>query len=69
MKEAAFAIHSHLADTFAEWIGRSTHFEAVPLLLEEGCHHVTAAQERWRQQTWTQEQPSLPIHAAETASS
>ena len=25
-KEAALAICSHLADTFAEWIGRSTHF-------------------------------------------
>ena len=49
MKEAAFAIHSHLADTFAEWIGRSAHFEVVTLLLEEGCHHVTTAQDRCRQ--------------------
>ena len=27
-KEAALTIHSHLADTFAEWIGRSVHFDA-----------------------------------------
>ena len=68
-KEAALAICSHLADTFAEWIGRSTHFEAVPLLLEEGRHCVTAAQERCRQCIQTQEQPSLPIHVAGSASS
>ena len=36
-KEAGLAIRSHLADTFAEWIRRSAHFEVVPLLLEEGC--------------------------------
>ena len=28
-KEAALAIHSHLVDTFAEWIGRSAHFKVV----------------------------------------
>ena len=48
-KEAALAICSHLAGAFAKWIGRSAHFEAVPLLLEEECSHVTAAQERCRQ--------------------
>ena len=48
-KEAALAMHLHLADAFAEWIGRSTHFDAVPLLLEEGCLHVMVAQERHRQ--------------------
>ena len=63
-KEDALAICSHLADTFAEWIGRSTHFEAVPLLLEEGCWYVTAAKERCRQCIQTQEQPSLPLHPA-----
>ena len=68
-KEAALAIRSHLVDTFAEWIGRSTHFKAVPLLLDEGHRCVTAAQERCRQHIWTQEQPSLPIHAAGSASS
>ena len=35
-KEAALVICSHIADAFAEWIGRSAHFDAVPLLLEEG---------------------------------
>ena len=69
MKEAALAICSHLADTFAEWIGRSAHFDAVPLLLEEGCQCMTAAQERHRQHIWTQEQPSLPIHVTGSASS
>ena len=48
-KEAALAICSHLADAFAEWIGRSAHFDAVPLLLVEGCQCMTAAQERCRQ--------------------
>ena len=62
-------MRSHLADTFAEWIGRSAHFEVVPLLLEEGCWCVTAAQERCRQCIRTQEQPSLPIHVAGSASS
>ena len=38
-------------------------------MLEEGCHCMTAAQERCRQCNWTQEQPSLPIHAAGSASS
>ena len=69
MKEAALAICSHPADTFAEWIGRSTHFDAVPLLLEEGHRCMTAAQERHRQRIWTQEQPILPIHASGSASS
>ena len=35
-KEAALAMCSHIADTFAEWIGRSAHFDVVPQLLEEG---------------------------------
>ena len=35
-KEAALAICSYLADTFAEWIRRSMYFYVVPLLLEEG---------------------------------
>ena len=29
-KEEALAMHSHIADVFAEWIGRSAHFDAVP---------------------------------------
>ena len=35
-KEEALAMHSHIADAFAEWIGRSAHFNAVPLLLDAG---------------------------------
>ena len=35
-KEEALAMRSHIADPFAEWIRRSTHFDAVPLLLEAG---------------------------------
>ena len=68
-KEAALAIHSHQADAFAEWIGRSTHFIGVPLLLDEGHHCMTAAQDMHRQCICTQEQPNLQAHAAGTASS
>ena len=35
-KEEALAMHSHIAGAFAEWIGRSAHFDAVPLLLKAG---------------------------------
>ena len=45
------------------------HFEVVPLLLEEGCWCVTAAQERCKQHIQTQEQSGLAIHAAGSASS
>ena len=42
-KEEALAIHSHIADAFVEWIGRSACFDVVPLLLEAGrqCATVT----------------------------
>ena len=63
MKEAALTICSHLAEAFAEWIGRSAHFNVVPLLLEEGCQCMMSAQERCRQRIRTQEQHSLPIGA------
>ena len=69
MKVAALTMHSHIVDAFAEWIGRSTHFDVVPLLLEEGCQHTTAAQERHRQCIQPQEQPTLPIHSMRSASS
>ena len=69
-KEVALAICSHIVDAFAEWIGRSVHFNAVPLLLEEGHQcMMTAAQERCRQHIRTQEQPSLPIHVMGSGSS
>ena len=48
-KEEALAMRSHIADAFAEWIGRSAHFDTVPLLLEAGRQHATAAQEKQRQ--------------------
>ena len=69
MKEAALAMCSHLADTFAEWIGRSAHFKALPLLLEEGCHCVTAAQERCRQWIGPRNNPACPFMWAGSASS
>ena len=68
-KEAALTICSHLVDTFAEWIGRSMHFDVVPLLLEEGCQCTMAAQEKHRQCIQTQEQPSFPIHVTGSGSS
>ena len=48
-KEEALSVHSHIADAFAEWIGRSPHFNVVPPLLEAGQQCVTATQERCRQ--------------------
>ena len=48
-KEEALDMHSHIADAFVEWIGRSAHFDVVPLLLEAGRQCTTAAQERHRQ--------------------
>ena len=48
-KEEALAKCSHIADAFAKWIGRSAHFDAVPLLLEAGWQCTTAVQERCRQ--------------------
>ena len=68
-KEVALAICSQMADAFAEWIGSSLYFDAVPLLLEEGPQCVVAAQERCRQHIRTQEQPSLPIHTTGSDSS
>ena len=58
-----------LADAFAEWTGRSAHFDAVPLLLEEGCQHAMAAQERCRQHIQPQEQPILPIQVTGSTNS
>ena len=48
-KEEALTMHSHIADAFAKWIGRSAHFDAVPLLLEAGWQCTTTVQERRRQ--------------------
>ena len=68
-KEEALAMCSHIADAFAEWIGRSTHFDAVPLLLEAGQQHVTAMQERHRQRIWPLKHPTLPVHVSESTGS
>ena len=69
IKEVALTIHSHMVDAFAEWIGRSAHFNAVHYLLEEGCQCMVSAQERHRQYIQTQEQPSLPIQMTGSGSS
>ena len=68
-KEEALAMRSHIADAFAEWIGRSTHFEAVPLLLEVGQQCATAVQERHRQWVRPLEEPVLPVQANKSTSS
>ena len=68
-KEEALAMRSHIADAFAEWIGRSAHFDAVPLLLETGRQRATAAQERRRQRVRPLEEPVLPVPANESTSS
>ena len=68
-KEEALAMRSHIADAFAKWIGRSTHFDAVPLLLGTGRQCATAMQERRRQCIRPLEQPTLPVHASESMGS
>ena len=69
-KEEALAMRSHIADAFAEWIGRSAHFEAVPLLLEVGQQRTTATHRRGtRQQVRPLEEPVLPVPANESTSS
>ena len=68
-KDEALAMRSHIVDAFAEWIGRSAHFETVPLLLEVGRQRVMAAQERHRQWVRPLEEPVLPVQANESTSS
>ena len=62
-KEEALAMRSHITDVFAEWIGRSAHFDAVPLSLEAGRQCTGAAQERRRQRVRPLEEPVLPVPA------
>ena len=45
-KEEALAMRSHIADAFVEWIGRSAHFDMVPLPLEAGQQRTTVMQEK-----------------------
>ena len=68
-KGAVLTMCSHLAEAFAKWIGRSAHFYAIPLLVEEGRQHTVAAQDRCRHRIQPQEQPILPIHMIGSASS
>ena len=68
-KEEALTMRSHIADAFAEWIGRSAHFNMVPLLLEAGQQCTTAMQERHRQRVRPLEEPVLPVHASESMGS
>ena len=68
-KEEALAMHSHIADAFAEWIGRSAHFDAVPLLLEAGRQHMGATQERCRQRVRPLKEPVLPVPVNDSTSS
>ena len=60
---------SHIADAFAEWIGRSAHFDMVPLPLEAGRQCASAAQERRRQWIRPLEEPVLPMPVNESTSS
>ena len=60
---------SHIADAFVKWIGRSTHFDAVPLLLGMGQQCVTAVQERHRQCIRPHKQPTLHMHTSESMGS
>ena len=68
-KEEALDMHSHIADAFAEWIGRSALFDAVPLPLEAGWQCMAATQERRRQRVQPLEEPILPVQVKESTSS
>ena len=68
-KEEALTMRSHIADAFAEWIGRSAHFDMVPLLLEAGWQCGAATQERHRQRVRPLEEPILPVHASKSTGS
>ena len=62
-------MRSHIADAFAEWIGRSAHFDVVPLLLEAGRQCTGVVQERCRQRVRPLKEPVLPVPANESTSS
>ena len=68
-KEEAQAMRSHIADAFAEWIGRSAHFNVVPLLLEAGWQCTAVMQERRRQHVQPLEEPILSVHASKSTGS
>ena len=62
-------MHSHIADAFTEWIGRSAHFDTVPLLLEARQQCAAAMQERRRQRVRPLEEPVLPVPVNKSTSS
>ena len=62
-------MRSHIADAFAEWIGRSAHFDAIPLLLEAGWQCMAVVQERHRQCVRPLKEPILPVHVSESMGS
>ena len=66
-REAALAMHLHYLMPLQSGLG--DHFDAVSLLLEEGCQCVMAAQESHRQHIWPQKPPIFPIQASGSTSS
>ena len=57
--EGAQAMRTHLGEAFTEWISCSAHFAVNPIPLAEGWHHVMAASEWHRHQSWAEYQVRL----------
>ena len=68
-RNAAEMVCTHIADSFAEWIGWSAHFNVDPIPLEEGWHLAMVAQERHRQHSRIQDIPNQPAHPVRETSS
>ena len=61
---------SHIADAFAEWIGRSAHFDvSSPTTRNRMTTRATTTQERCLQRVRPLEEPVLPVPANESMSS
>ena len=58
-KDEALDMRSHIADAFVEWIGRSTHFNVVPLMLEMQDDNVHGSHAREMQATGSTFQKNL----------
>ena len=69
MRNATEMMCAHIADSIAEWIGQSAHFNVDPIPLEEGCHVATVAQERCRQHSRIQDTPIQSAHPVRETSS
>ena len=52
-------MRAHVGEVFSEWICCSVHFAVNPIPLAEGWHHMMAASERHRLQSWL-EYPGRP---------